>query len=434
MAARQKSSQSQATLKRVATQGRARRSATRPPAARTRAQPAVPRIPSASERFPIVGIGASAGGLEALETFFGHMSPESGIAFVVVMHQPLHHVSLLPELLGRCTTMRVLAAADGMTIEPNSVYIAPSNTYLSILHATLYHLEPPTGASLHLPIDALFRALADDLGDRAVGIVLSGTGTDGTMGVRAIKGAAGMTMVQNEQSAKYGGMPRSALATGFVDYVLPPSDMPAQLLAYIQGSYLQAREPESVPGLSNVFQKILLLLRDRTGHDFSGYKAHTLSRRITRRMNVHQLQEPQQYVRFLQEQPPELDLLFKELLIGVTSFFRTPEAFDALTHAAVRPSLPPKPITRTSVCGSRAVRAVRKPILWASSSTKASSARRNGARYRYLRRIWTLRPLRPPVWASILKGLPSTSGPIVWRGSFSKRIIAIVSPKKFGIW
>jgi two-component system, chemotaxis family, CheB/CheR fusion protein len=137
-----------------------------------------------------------------------------------------------------------------------------------------------------------------------------------------------MTMVQNEQSAKYGGMPRSALATGFVDYVLPPSDMPAQLLAYIQGSYLQAREPELVPGLSNVFQKILLLLRDRTGHDFSGYKAHTLSRRITRRMNVHQLQEPQQYVRFLQEQPPELDLLFKELLIGVTSFFRDPEAFD----------------------------------------------------------------------------------------------------------
>jgi len=128
MAARQKSSQSQATLKRVATHGRVRRSATRPPAARTRAQPAVPRIPSASERFPIVGIGASAGGLEALETFFGYMSPESGIAFVVVMHQPLHHVSLLPELLGRCTTMRVLAAADGMTIEPNSIYIAPSNT------------------------------------------------------------------------------------------------------------------------------------------------------------------------------------------------------------------------------------------------------------------------------------------------------------------
>ena len=238
MAARQKLSQSQAALKRVATQGRARRSATRPPAVRTRAQSAIPRILSASERFPIVGIGASAGGLEALETFFGYMSPESGIAFVVVMHQPLHHVSLLPELLGRCTTMRVLAAADGMTIEPNRVYIAPSNTYLSILHATLYHLEPPTGASLHLPIDALFRALADDLGDRAVGIVLSGTGTDGTMGVRAIKGAAGMTVVQNEQSAKYGGMPRSAFSTS--------SDAPAARAAASRSSLLAGKSTCSI--------------------------------------------------------------------------------------------------------------------------------------------------------------------------------------------
>jgi two-component system, chemotaxis family, CheB/CheR fusion protein len=335
MAARQTSPQSPATRKRVATRGRARRSATRPPAARTVAQPAVPLTQSAPARFPIVGIGASAGGLEALEAFFGHMPPENGMAFIVVMHQPLHHVSLLPEVLGRYTAMRVLKAADGMALAPNSVYIAPSDMHLSMRHAILYHLEPPPGVSLHLPIDAFFRALADDQGHRAVCVVLSGTGTDGTMGVRAIKGAAGMTMVQDEQSAKYDGMPRSAIATGLVDYVLPPSDMPAQLLTYIQGSYLQAREPEAVPGLANVLQKILLLLRDHTGHDFSGYKAHTLSRRITRRMNVHQCQEPQQYIRFVQEQPHELDLLFQELLIGVTSFFRDPEAFDVLTHTAV---------------------------------------------------------------------------------------------------
>src|SRR5712691_263395 len=246
MAARQKSSQSQATLKRVATHGRTRRSATRPPAVRTRAQPAVPRIPSASERFPIVGIGASAGGLEALEAFFEHMSPDNGMAFVVVSHQPLHHVSLLPELLGRCTPMRVVEAADGMAIEPNCVYIASSSAYLSMLHATLHHLQPPIGASLQLPIDALFRALADDQGNRAVGIVLSGTGTDGTLGLQAIKGAAGMTMVQSVQSAKYDGMPRSALATGLVDYVLPPSEMPAELLVYAQGSFLHARAPEPV--------------------------------------------------------------------------------------------------------------------------------------------------------------------------------------------
>jgi len=198
------------------------------------------------------------------------MPPESGVAFVVVMHQPLHHVSLLPELLGRCTTMAVLKAADGMTIEPNSVYIAPSHMYLSMLHATLHHLEPPAGVSLHLPIDALFRALADDQGDRAICIVLSGTGTDGTIGLRAIKGAAGMSMAQDVQSAQYDGMPRSALATGLVDYVLSPSDMPAQLLAYAQGSYLQAREPTSVPALSDIFQQVLLLLRDLTAHDFFG--------------------------------------------------------------------------------------------------------------------------------------------------------------------
>jgi two-component system CheB/CheR fusion protein len=335
MAARQKSSPSQATLKRVATPGRTRRSAIRPPAVRTRAQPAVPRIPSASEGFPIVGIGASAGGLEALEAFFGRMPPASGMAFIVVMHQPLHHVSLLPEVLGRYTAMRVLKAADRMMIEPNNVYIAPSDMYLSLRHATMHYLEPPAGVSLHLPIDAFFRALADDQGDRAVCIVLSGTGTDGTIGVQAIKGAAGMVMVQNEQSAKYDGMPRSAMTTGLVDYILSPSDMPAQLLAYIQGAGRQTRVPESVPGLANILQEILLLLQDRTGHNFSGYKALTLSRRIARRMSVHQFQEPQQYLRLVQEQPHELDSLFKELLIGVTSFFRDPEAFDALTHQAV---------------------------------------------------------------------------------------------------
>jgi two-component system CheB/CheR fusion protein len=338
MAARQKPSKPQGTPKGTAAKDSARRPAKRLPAARTRAQPTVPRTLSASERFPIVGIGASAGGLEALEAFFEHMPPDNGMAFVVVTHLPLHHVSLLPELLGRCTTMRVVEAADKMAIEPNCVYIAPSNMYLSILHATLYHLEPPTGASLQLPIDVLFRALADAQGARVVGIVLSGTGTDGTLGLKAIKGAAGMTIVQSVQSAKYDGMPRSALATGLVDYVLPPSEMPAQLLVYAQGAYRQARAPEPVPALSEVLQKIFILLRGRTGHDFSAYKRNTLSRRIARRMNVHQILDPQHYVRLLQEQPHELDLLFKELLIGVTSFFRDPEAFDMLTHEAV-PSL-----------------------------------------------------------------------------------------------
>jgi two-component system CheB/CheR fusion protein len=288
-----------------------------------------------SERFPIVGIGASAGGLEALEAFFTHMPSDSGMAFVVVTHQPPQHVSLLPNLLGKCTTMPVLKASDGMKIAPNSVYIAPSNTYLSVLHATLHELEATSGESLQFPIDVFFRALAEDQQDRAVGIVLSGTGTDGTLGLKAIKEAAGITMVQNVQSARYDGMPRSALATHLVDYVLPPSDMPAQLIVSVQEPSLPRTAPESDPIPSEVLQQLFILLRRHTGHDFSGYKATTIFRRLVRRLNVHQITEPQQYIQLIQQQPYELDLLFKELLIGVSSFFRDSEAFDALAREAL---------------------------------------------------------------------------------------------------
>jgi two-component system CheB/CheR fusion protein len=301
---------------------------------------AVSHTPSASEHFFIVGLGASAGGLEALETFFRQMPPDNGMAFVVVMHQPPHYVSLLPELLGRCTIMPVHAAADATKLAPNSVYIAPSNKYLSMLHATLYHLDPPPDAALQFPIDVWFRALANDHGERAVGIVLSGTGTDGTQGVQAIKAAAGMTMVQSIQSAQYDGMPRSALDTELVNYVLSPSDMPGQLLAYAHEPFCQTREPAPVP--PDVLQKICLLLRSRTRHDFSGYKTYTVARCMVRRMQAHQLQNPLQYVELVQTQPHELDFLLQELLIGVTRFFRDSEAFDRLAHAILPPLLAAK--------------------------------------------------------------------------------------------
>ena len=342
MTPRRKPSPSQATPKHAPTKKRTHRAAKRPAASRLPAQQTVRSTPSLSDRFSIVGIGASAGGLEALEAFFTHMLSDSGMAFVVVTHQPPQHVSLLPDLLGRCTTMSVLKASDGVKIAPNSVYIAPSNTYLSVLHATLHELEATSGGSLQFPIDVFFHALAEDQQDRAVGIVLSGTGTDGTLGLKAIKEAAGMTMVQNVQSARYDGMPRSALATGLVDYVLPPSDMPAQLIASVQESYLPGTAPESDPISSEVLQQFFLLLRRHTGHDFSGYKATTISRRLVRRLHVHQITEPQQYIQLLQQQPHELDLLFKELLIGVSSFFRNPEAFDMLAHEALPPLLAAK--------------------------------------------------------------------------------------------
>jgi two-component system CheB/CheR fusion protein len=295
--------------------------------------------------FPVVGLGASAGGLEALEKFFAHVAPSCGIGFVVVTHQHPGHTSLLPELLRKCTRMRVLAAVDGVAVEPNCVFMSPAEGYLAILNGRLHVMEPDEPGLLRLPIDYFFRSLAEDQKEKAIGIVLSGTGTDGTLGLKAIKGAGGMTMVQEPASAKYSGMPSSAIGTGLVDYVLRAEQIPAQLGAYAQGPYLASvsREAVSEGRLSEPMQKINVLLRARTRHDFSAYKANTIRRRIERRINVHQLTGAEQYLRFLKENPHELDLLFRDLLIGVTSFFRDPEAFEALAKAALPGILAERP-------------------------------------------------------------------------------------------
>ncbi len=294
------------------------------------------RLPAVTESarpgFPIVGIGASAGGLEALEELLNNMPADTGMAFVVVTHQHPGHISLLPELLGKKTVMPVVEAADGLQVEPNHVYVGPPGGHLAILNRTLHRMETGDETSPKLPIDYFFRSLAEDQQEQAICIVLSGTGTDGTLGLKAIKGESGMAMVEQPQSAKYAGMPSSAIATGLADYVLAPAAMPKQLVAYAQGPYLQgaavAAELPTVP--AEPMQKIFVLLRSRTGHDFSAYKPNTLRRRVERRMNVHQIEKPNEYVRYLQENPHEIDILFKEMLISVTSFFRDPDAWDAL--------------------------------------------------------------------------------------------------------
>ena len=283
--------------------------------------------------FPIVGVGASAGGLEALEQFLRDMPPDAGLAFVIITHQHPGHTSLLPELLRRITPMTVVAAADGMQLMPNHVYIGPSDGRLGILNGTLHHMEAGP-QSPKLPIDYFFRSLAEDQHERAICIVLSGTGTDGTLGLRSIKAEGGMSMVEEPHAAKYAGMPASAIATGLADYVLPPAKMPKQLISYTKGPFLTAAAvaAESPPVPVEPMQKIFLLLRSRTGHDFSAYKSSTIRRRIERRMNVHQMKDPQSYVRYLQENPHEVDKLFKELLISVTNFFRDPEAWESLSE------------------------------------------------------------------------------------------------------
>ena len=292
--------------------------------------PTLPSVP-ATPGFLIVGIGASAGGLEAMEEFFRHMPPGSGMAFVVVSHQHAGHVSLLPALLGKCTAMPVVEATDGLTVEPDHVYLAPGGANLAMLRGILHLMEPPPEERVPLPIDYFFRSLADDQKQRAVGIILSGTGTDGSIGLRAIKADSGMTIAQDPASAKYQGMPRSAIAAGVVDVVKPAGQMAEPLLAYAR-SLTKPIQPSPEHDASQTLHKLFILLRDRTGNDFALYKENTIRRRIERRMNVHQIENVRRYLRFVQANPHELDALFQELLIGVTNFFRDPEAFEMLVQ------------------------------------------------------------------------------------------------------
>ncbi|MBU1319551.1 MAG: PAS domain-containing protein [candidate division Zixibacteria bacterium] len=290
--------------------------------------------------FPVVGIGASAGGLEAFETFFRAVPDEPGIAFVLVAHLDPSHVSLLPELLQKQTKMKVEQVSDRTVVKPNRVYVIPPNRNLGILRGVLHLLEMTEPRGVNLPIDSFFRSLAQDQGSDSVGIILSGTGTDGTLGLKAIKDETGMTMVQSEESAKYDGMPRSAISAGVADYILSPEKMPSSLLEYVQHES-DISVPDTITEMTKspeALQKICIILRARTGHDFSLYKANTTRRRIERRMNLHQIGKVADYVRFLQESDREAWSLFKELLVGVTSFFRDPQAFEVLANT-VLPSI-----------------------------------------------------------------------------------------------
>ncbi|MEJ2737981.1 MAG: chemotaxis protein CheB [Anaerolineae bacterium] len=293
--------------------------------------------------FPIVGIGASAGGLAAFEAFFANMPAitESGMAFVLVQHLDPDHKSILTDLIRRYTQMQVYEVADGMAVQPNCAYIIPPNKDMAFMHGQLHLMDPVASRGLRLPIDYFFRSLAQDRHERAICIVLSGTGTDGTLGLKEIKGQGGMVMVQAPETTEYDGMPRSAIATGMVDYVLPPTEMPKQLIAYADHAFGR-RVPEIPPPperAADSVQKILFLLRGQTGHDFSYYKRTTIHRRIERRMAVNQIDQLENYVRYLQQNPLEIDNLFRDLLIGVTSFFRDPEAFETLGERSIAPLL-----------------------------------------------------------------------------------------------
>jgi two-component system CheB/CheR fusion protein len=280
--------------------------------------------------FPIVGIGASAGGLETLEMFFGNVPKNSGLAFVVIQHLDPNHVGIMPELLQRTTVMKVIQAADKMQVKPNHVYVIPPNKSMSVLNGSLYLFEPVESRGLRLPIDYFFRSLADDQHENSIGVILSGMGSDGSLGLKAIKEQNGIVAVQDPATAKFEGMPQSAVNAVVVDILAPANQLPEKLIAFLNHSPAIVQKTEIDDLSKSNLEKIVILLRTQTGHDFSLYKKNTLYRRIERRMNVHQIDKIAYYVRFLQENSSELDILFKELLIGVTNFFRDAVVWEKL--------------------------------------------------------------------------------------------------------
>ncbi len=285
--------------------------------------------------FPIVGIGASAGGLEALEQFFGSMPNNSGMAFVIIQHLDPTHAGIMPELLQRITKMRVYQATDGLKVKPSCVYVIPPNKSLSLLNGTLHLFDPVVSRGLRLPVDIFFRSLAADMQEKSIAIILSGMGSDGSLGLKAIKEKNGIVLVQEPASAKFDGMPRSAIEAVIVDIVATADQLPAKLLAFLKYIPAVKEDPNLDHKNKSNLDKIIILIREQTGHDFSLYKKNTLFRRIERRKGVHQIDKLYNYVRLMQENPKEVEILFKELLIGVTSFFRDTAVWERLKESVM---------------------------------------------------------------------------------------------------
>ena len=295
-----------------------------------------PILPQAEEpqkkaSFPVIGIGASAGGLEAMERLLSRLPVDTGMAFVIISHTDPARTSMLPEILRRKTKIPITEIKEGLKAEPDRAYLPPSDKDLRI-EDRIFHLEErQTKNGVHMPIDRFLRSLAEDCEERSGCIILSGTGTDGTRGLDAIKKRTGVTFAQSSDSAQYSGMPQSAIGTGLVDFVLSPEEMPEKLIRYFEN-----REKTQAVGYPDrELQRILHFLANRTRHDFSEYKKSTMVRRVERRMGIAGAVNGSAYLRYLQDNPNETEALFNDLLIGVTSFFRDPEAFAFLKEEMI---------------------------------------------------------------------------------------------------
>ncbi len=287
--------------------------------------------------FVVVGVGASAGGLEALSDLLAKLPAHTGMAVVVVQHLDPQHESKLSTLLSRVTELPVLEATQDLAVEPDHVYVIPRNMTMTIAQGVL-QLAPRGARGTHMPIDVFLKSLAEDRQSAAIGVILSGTGSDGTLGMEEIKAAGGITFAQDEASSKYPGMPQSAARSGCVDRVLPPDQIARELMRISQNFYValdQAAQAGAVPSAEDDvhFKKILAILRAAYGVDFSGYRESTVKRRIRRRMVLQTKDDPAGYIEQLKTDPPEVEALYQDILINVTSFFRVPQTFEVLKQS-----------------------------------------------------------------------------------------------------
>jgi two-component system CheB/CheR fusion protein len=323
---------------------------------RARSRPAVPRRaagtvvhlaasqqdlqhgPGASTALAVVGMVASAGGLDAFKRFFHAMPIDSGMAFVLVPHLDRRHESYMVPLLEKQTAMAVSEAAEGVRVRPDHIYVVPPNKYMRIKDGTLYLSDPPEPSAVQTSLDIFLRSLGEDQQERALCIILSGTGSHGTLGLKAIKANGGMAMVQEPKSAEYDSMPRSAVASGLADFVLPVEEMPAALIKYVRDFVPEGQAGIAPAGVSPDLSPILALLRARTKLDFRSYRKGMLLRRVQRRMGLSHIERLPEYAKLLRDRPEELKLLSQDLLISVTNFFRDREMFQVL-EAQVIPEL-----------------------------------------------------------------------------------------------
>ncbi|MGB7933744.1 MAG: chemotaxis protein CheB [Gammaproteobacteria bacterium] len=295
-------------------------------------EPGLPAI------LPVVGLVASAGGMDAYKAFLGTMPANNGMAFVLIPHLDPRHESLMAPLLARHTEMRIMEARDQQPLQPDHIYVIPPNRHLTLRAGVIQLSHPPEKVGGEIAIDPFLFSLADDQQERAICVILSGTGNHGTLGLKAVKAGGGMVMVQEPSTAEYDRMPRSAIDTGLADYVLPPGDMPAVLMKYVRHLTVAAAGVPEPAAVKDDLEQVLALLRERSNFDFLAYRKRMLLRRIQRRMGLNQMERLPDYLTLLRKQPEELERLARDLLISVTSFFRDPEMFHVL-ETRVLPAL-----------------------------------------------------------------------------------------------